>query len=271
LIVTINNNYATAKIALQGAHIFHYQPRDQKPLLWLSELAVFEEGEEVWGGIPICWPWFGVDVSDQGRMIHGFARTQLWTLVEQVDIDEGTTKVVFELRENEATLALFPYRFLLTLTMVISDTLSLTLQTKNVDEQPFEITQAFHTYFDIPSVDNVKIVGLDGVEYLDYTDKVIKKQQGDINIDQEVNRVYHEAPKTLEVVDQMRQILIEQEGSNSTVVWNPWKQSSKEMKYMSNDGYKRMICVETANAFEDKLVIKPNETCHLQATYSIIR
>ena len=39
----VQNQHATAKIALQGAHLFHYQAKDKKPLLWLSEKAYFKK------------------------------------------------------------------------------------------------------------------------------------------------------------------------------------------------------------------------------------
>ena len=35
-----------------------------------------------------------------------------------------------------------------------------------------------------------------------------------------------------------------------------------------NDGYKTMVCVETANALADARVIRPGETHTLQAHYS---
>lgn len=60
-IIEIQNSYATAKIALQGAHIFHYQRIDEEPILWLSKKSKFESGVAIRGGIPICWPWFGIN------------------------------------------------------------------------------------------------------------------------------------------------------------------------------------------------------------------
>jgi len=60
---------------------------------------------------------------------------------------------------------------------------------------------------------------------------------------------------------------IESKGSKSLVVWNPWKEKSKIMKDMCNDGYKTMLCLETANAREDARWIEPLQTHRLDVTY----
>ena len=77
----IQNDHAEAKIALQGAHLFHYKAKNKAPLLWLSEKAYFEEGKAIRGGIPICFPWFGKNKENATLPQHGFARTALWKVV----------------------------------------------------------------------------------------------------------------------------------------------------------------------------------------------
>jgi len=76
----VQNEAASAKIALQGAHIFHYQVKGEKPLLWLSEKSAFEEGIAIRGGIPLCWPRFGN--LEKTLPQHGFARTSMFELIE---------------------------------------------------------------------------------------------------------------------------------------------------------------------------------------------
>ena len=57
----IINDAACAEIALQGAHIFHFAQMGKEPVLWLSDESDFEYGKAIRGGIPICWPSFGMN------------------------------------------------------------------------------------------------------------------------------------------------------------------------------------------------------------------
>ncbi len=53
--IEIDNPLATAKIALQGGHVKHWQPKTEKhPVLWMSSNARHEKGRSIRGGVPIC-------------------------------------------------------------------------------------------------------------------------------------------------------------------------------------------------------------------------
>jgi len=71
----INTAWSRAELYLHGAHLTHFQLKDQPPLLFMSQLSCFKEGAPIRGGIPVIFPWFG---SREGEPTHGFARTQVW-------------------------------------------------------------------------------------------------------------------------------------------------------------------------------------------------
>lgn len=52
--IEVKNSVASAKIALQGAHIFEYKRSNKEDILWLSPISTFEKGVAIRGGIPIC-------------------------------------------------------------------------------------------------------------------------------------------------------------------------------------------------------------------------
>ena len=53
--IEIENRHATAKLALQGGHIMHWQPRHTaEPVLWLSKESRYETGRSIRGGIPLA-------------------------------------------------------------------------------------------------------------------------------------------------------------------------------------------------------------------------
>lgn len=263
--IEIQNKEADAKIALQGAHLFHYKVKDKPSLLWLSKAAYFEEGKAIRGGIPVCFPWFGKNKENPSLPQHGFARTQLWSVVLEEEKDDNTTQICLQLKPNADTVAQWDYLFDVTLDIIIGEALSIALRVTNTDTKPFEISTALHTYFSVSDIETVFIKGLDGRDYYDALDGKNYIQEGDILIQEEVDRVYFHPSESITLFDRDTNIKLQQEGSNSLVVWNPWIEKSKQMNDMTENGYRSMICVETTNAREDSKVLKPNESHVLKA------
>ncbi len=69
------------------------------------------------------------------------------------------------------------------------------------------------------------------------------------------------APDRLTIEDAAlrRRIVIAKQGSLSTVLWNPWIAKSARLGDIADDagadGYRRMVCVETANAGTDVVTL----------------
>lgn len=265
--IEVKNNSAYAKIALNGAQVFHYERVGEKSLLWLSEISDFKEGKSIRGGIPICWPWFG---KPQDKTLqHGFARTLKWTHISTDEIDSNTTQVILKLQHSQESLKLFPYKFELALHVEIGDGLKLKLKTTNLDTKTFEITQALHTYFAVSNIDDVEISGLENKPYLDALIWKNEIQKGVITFDKEVDRVYQKVDNKINIKDKNTTLHVENSGSSSVVVWNPWIDKCQRMSLDKNDmkkeAYKEFVCVESANAFEDFIVLKPDESHTLEA------
>jgi glucose-6-phosphate 1-epimerase len=66
-----------------------------------------------------------------------------------------------------------------------------------------------------------------------------------------------------------RRIRIVKRGSLSTVVWNPWMEKSARLGDMGQDGYRKMVCVETANAGRDQVTLAPGERHLIAAEISV--
>ena len=263
--IEIENKSATAKVALQGGHLFHYQQQGKKPLLWLSKNSHFETGKAIRGGIPICWPWFGKHRTDPTLPQHGFARISRFELLESNEPDEKSTELVLQLQSSAETLTLWPYQFQLLLRITIGPTLTVALTTINCDTKSFTITSALHSYFEVSNISHVSVQGLDNREYWDSLTGDTNIQKGSIRISEEVDRVYQQTTDSLLLLDSDRTIKIASEGSSSAVVWNPWKEKSMKMADMQDDAYKTMLCIETANALEDARKLAPGEEHTLKA------
>ncbi len=262
--VEVRNSVATAKIALQGAHLFHYARHGEEALLWVSSASAFKEGEAIRGGVPLCWPWFGMHLSDDSLPQHGFARTVLWEFGETKE-EEEATEVTFLLKSSATTQQWWPYHFELLYRIRVGSELTLELTTRNSDESAFSITQALHTYFKISYISNIHVKGLHNKPYYDALTHIKQVQHGDITVNEEVDRVYQEVKEPIVLIDKQRSITIDNEGSDSVVVWNPWVEKCARMSAMEATSYETMLCIESANAFDDERIIEPHQTHTLRA------
>ncbi|MEA1918388.1 MAG: D-hexose-6-phosphate mutarotase [Campylobacterota bacterium] len=265
----ISNESSTAKIALQGGHIFHYARVNEAPILWLSEISDFEAGKAIRGGIPICWPWFGMSENPELPQ-HGFARTSMWEFISTSEPDARSSEITLRLEHSKASLELWPFRFELLLHVRVSDTLSLELKTINRDDKAFKITQALHSYFQVSHISNVSVKGLDAKPYFDALTQKTSQQIGDVTFDQEVDRVYQDVHQPLILRDRERGIVIETQGSASAIVWNPWIDKCARMSAIQDDAYQRMLCIESANAREDAHLLQAQFSHSLIATIRTI-
>lgn len=270
--VSIANPLGTATIALQGAHVTHFCPQGQAPLIWVSERAHYAPGKAIRGGVPVCWPWFGPHATDATWPAHGIARTALWQVLETCALADGQTFVRLGLPADKANHALWPHPSTVELEVTVGSALTLTLVTRNTGTAPFVLGEALHTYFEISDVAHISVSGLAGGEYLDQVDASARKtQQGPIQFEGEVDRVYLNTSADCLIDDHglQRRIRIASQGSQATVVWNPWVEKSKTMSDMAPDGFRGMVCVETANAAECLVTVPPGTVHRMTATYSI--
>jgi D-hexose-6-phosphate mutarotase len=263
-LVRVETETSLAEIYLHGAHLTHFQRRDEKPLLFLSRAAEFAPGKPIRGGVPVILPWFG---PREGQAAHGFARTQPWNLHETGFADDGFVSLRFRLPETPES-AEWP-RFVAEYEVRIGYTLEMGLKITNLDAQrPLAIETCLHTYFAVSDVAAVEVSGLRGVKYLDTADGLREKTETApaIRFADEVNRVYFDSPETVRIADPgwSRVIEVAKENSLSTVVWNPGSETAKRFTDLADDDYRRMVCVESGNVKQNASQLKPGETASLR-------
>lgn len=269
----VTSPLATAEIALDGAHVTHFQPADGAPLLFLSRSSYFAPGKPIRGGIPICFPWFGPCADRPDLPAHGFARIRCWAAESLAATDSGRVTAIFILKSDEETRALWPHDFIAHLTVDISRQLKLTLEIENTGPEPFQFEEALHTYFAISDVREVAVIGLEGATYLDKTDSLKVRELGSepFRIVSETDRIFP-ANKATCVIDDpwLRcQIVVEKSGSQTTVVWNPWIAKSAAMPDFGDDEWPRMLCIETANTGTDAITLAPGSRHAMSTTISV--
>lgn len=272
-LIHVANHFAEADITLQGAHLLTWTPRGESPVVWLSPQAKFAPGKSVRGGIPVCWPWFGVHATEASYPAHGFARTQMWGLLATSHDDDGT-RLIFELQLNDVARMQWPNPFHLRLVMNVGRELTMELTTRNTGSSPFTIGEALHTYFHVGDIGSVWVTGLENTDYLDKVRNFNRfHQEGDIRVNAEVDRVYVDTTAECVIYDDSlgRSIHVAKTGSLTTVVWNPWVEKCAQMGDMGMEGYRRMICVESANAHDNVVTLQPGGSHTLGVRYWVER
>jgi glucose-6-phosphate 1-epimerase len=268
--VEIENRHATARIALQGAHLLSWQPRDEAPVLWVSDAARFEPGVPIRGGIPICWPWFGPHPSDPAQPQHGFARTAPWQVVAVERLFDDRTRITFRLPDGQGAAA-WPHRTELVYVVTVGRALELDLVTRNAGDQPVLLGQALHTYFRVSDYQGVTVLGLEGCRYLDKVDGLERVQGRPLRLTGRTERVYLESTRdcVIEDPDLGRAVRVTRRNSHSTVVWNPGLDGPSAQAGFGAGGSRSMLCLETANAGSDVVRLEPHAVHLLFARYSV--
>jgi glucose-6-phosphate 1-epimerase len=263
LFLTVKNKFAEADICVYGAQITSFRPHNSKDILWMSSESSFEVGKPIRGGIPVCFPWFGPHKTDSSKPQHGFARLMYWDLVETANTPGGETLVRLELCSSEETKAYWPYDFCAEMTIIVGQTLQVSLKVTNSDDQPFDYTCALHSYYNVSDIENIAITGLLGVNYhsqLEHGEFV--QAIPVIEIKKAETRHYHNTEATCLIEDSVfdRKIRVAKSGSKITTVWNPGKETCATIGDMPNDAYKTFVCVEAVNAFDDAIILSPGDS-----------
>ena len=254
--IKVASEFCDATIFLQGAQITEFTPTGKKPLLWVSQQEDYQEGKGVRGGIPICWPWFGVS-QHEGWPAHGVARTGLWR-AEQVKEEENSIYISLSLPMNQIDEKYWPHKTKLLVEFVLSTSLEVRLTTTNLDNETLNFTQALHTYFPTPAIEETKVDGLQGSKYIEFGEGPFE-QHDLVSFARETDMVYTQAQDTQRIITPDGIIEVSRENSRSCVLWNPWIDKSKRLSNFADDEYHVMLCLEAANVLEDSVELAPGD------------
>jgi glucose-6-phosphate 1-epimerase len=247
---------AEATVLLHGAHIVSWIPAGDQERLYVSPTAEAVEGKAVRGGIPVCFPQF----ARRGPLpAHGLVRTRAWQWVEGAE-RAGSAIGVLRLADDEQTRALWPHRFEVELTLVLSGLrLDVELAVTNTGDTPFEFTAALHSYLLCDDVRRAKLGGLYDVRYLDTVAGAEHRQEIDpFSFAGEIDRIYFDADAPLTLSTAMGRMTVEAEGFPDVVVWNPGPTKAAALPDLPDNDWLRMLCVEAA-AIDRPVTLAPGQ------------
>jgi len=273
ILAKIDNAFATATISLYGGQVVAWQPKSQAtPVLWCSELAQFKPGKAIRAGVPICWPWFGAHPTENKSPSHGYARLSEWELTAVTTTPSGSTELYMTMLDSEHSRSNFGISASLAIRISVGEQLSIELTTTNTGNKAITLTEALHAYFYVSDITQIKISGLNGCDYVDLIDgNTLKTQLGAIEFTEELGRVYVDTTVDCLIEDPLlsRSIRVAKTASQSTVVWNPWRETATKMDDLGATGWTSMVCVESANALENKVSVESGAQHALNVIYSV--
>lgn len=241
---------ARAVVTLHGAHVVSWQPAGgHGEQLYLSPRSGFAAGQAIRGGVPVVFPQF----SDRGPLPrHGFARNRDWQLHSSGALADGGANVVLRLVDDAQTRAVWPHAFGLELQLRLAgQTLAVGLRCTNTDTLPWQCMAALHTYLRVHDSARARVSGLAGRRYWDAVDAQDRTQHAsDLRFPGEIDRVYAGVNDALVLHDSAdgigRSLQVAHSGFADVVVWNPGAQRCASLPDMPPDGYRAMVCIESA-------------------------
>ena len=249
-VVVLANQYGSAEVSLLGAQTIAYRPTGIPPVLYMPRpYDANPAGSEIHGGIPVCWPWFG-RCGEQGSKIHGLVRYAVWS-VKGSEYSEDVTEVTLGISSSAETKKVWPYDFDLELKVTLSMKLTLQLRARNTGKESFLVTEGFHPYLLVRSLDKVSVRGVDGCGF--YDSRELEKGYGRVWTGDYApiapgSKVYTVNRREYVLLDPglKRAIAIVSRGNSKLVVWNPGPDDEQFRAVLGKDGWNRFLCVEPA-------------------------
>ncbi|XP_075500439.1 putative glucose-6-phosphate 1-epimerase isoform X1 [Primulina tabacum] len=260
----------SAEVSLYGGQVTSWKNKRGEELLFVSSKSAYKPPKPIRGGIPLCFPMF----SNNGSLEqHGFARNRFWNIdPSPPPLPTNSSYKTFvdlilspkDLLPNDKTF--WPHSFECRLRVALGPNGELLLTSRirniNTDGKPLTFSFAYHTYFLVSDISEVRVEGLETTDYLDnLQNKERFTEQGDaLTFESEVDKVYLSAPTKIAILDHAKKqtFVIYKEGLPDVAVWNPWDKKAKALGDFGYDEYTRMLCVSPA-AVETPITLKPGE------------
>lgn len=226
-----------------GAHVLDWYPLDmERSVFWNSSMK-YTQHQPIRGGVPICLPWFAQRI---GYVNHGMVRTKTWELTDAT-IGKKQCTILLTYHHDKEDEA-WPHAFDSTLTIVVNESLlQMKLTYKNLTDREVAIAGAFHNYFSVSDVNNVRV---DNVAQTRFFNKITKEfvegENAGLNFTTMIDRIYYNN-STLLIQDTSFQHTLEldKKHMNQWVVWNPGE-NCDQFEDIEPGHHKEFICIEPA-------------------------
>ncbi|KAK8959180.1 hypothetical protein KSP40_PGU008129 [Platanthera guangdongensis] len=164
-------NESFFQVCLYGGQIISWRNERGEELLFTSCKANLKPPKALRGGVSIYFPQFGHYGSLEQ---HGFTRNKMWS----IDCDppalhpndsNGKACLDLLLKPLDAELKSWPhcFEFRLRVSLSMDGDLTVISRVRNINGKPFSFSFAYHTYFSVSDISEVRVEGLETLDYLD--------------------------------------------------------------------------------------------------------
>ncbi len=244
----IESDRASATIALSGATVISYVPEGFGETLFLSKVGDIEPGKAIRGGIPLCWPWFGMNPENAKLPPHGFFRILEWDVQDSLH-DHTATAITLSLHDSEESREYWPHGFSALCRITLKDQLEIDIGITNQSTMAWDLSGAFHPYFLVSDLRNARIhpFPCDTAKDLMSSDAAEKKitSSGTIRFTRETNRVFSfNGPVRLEDPGEDRLVTVCGYSLESVGIWTPWRLKCAAAPDLDENDYSKFLCIE---------------------------
>lgn len=264
-VLVLANKYGSCEVSLFGAQVMQYRPTGQAPVFLNTanfDYALFATGEEVHGGMPVCWPWFGRCGVNKAQG-HGFARYSRWGVAASEYSEElSEVTLCLALTDEHRTRFGWSAPFELELKISLAMKLTCALTCRNTGSEPVAITEGFHPYLRVRNSEAVYVRGVDGCDFVTVADNTPKTFVGDWKLANEYgSKIFTTTKNEFALIDPelKRALTMASHGNSKLVIWNPGPFTAGEYQNLGAEDYRSFVCVEPATLFRDAAyTLEPN-------------
>ncbi|ORX75941.1 galactose mutarotase-like protein [Anaeromyces robustus] len=251
-IIKITTSTASVEIYRFGATLTSWIV-DGEERIFLSKKAVLDGTGPIRGGIPLVFPQFKADLTED-LPFHGFARISNWRLGAIDATSEDRKEISFILTNdevNEEYLKIWPHQFELVYTVTLDGkSLKTNMKITNTGDDKFLFNTLLHTYYNVKDLTKAGVYGLLGNTYIDttpegnYERKVEDRER--VPIVKETDYIYVDVNQNLFKAQTgfENDINIEKYTFQDVIIYNPWIAKSRTLEDLGEEGYPHMLCVE---------------------------
>ena len=247
--IRVQNEQLEAEILLQGAQLMHFAPRGQKPWIFTNNQTPFTPGKEIYGGVPLVFPWFNRLKEHPDAPNHGFARQAIWTVEEnseEVHSPSGrlSNVVVLGLSSEDVeaqglSSPFWNHPFVARMAFALGERLQIRFSLVNRGSEPFRFECAFHPYFAVSDVRRTTVEGAENGIWLSDGAPILSEE---IAFPPFGARLFEHSQGPILIREPERTFRISAtDGWRSSVVWNP----GEAMEDLIESDWPHFVCVES--------------------------
>ena len=253
-LLLIDHPLCQAVFSRQGAQLLHFRPQGERSMLWCSSQWPALSTAPIRGGIPVCWPWFGIHPSEPDWPPHGWARQREWRLLD-AHADESLVQVSWQLDIEDWHVRLDAR---------LGRELEMELSSYHEDDSDCLFSFALQPYWRIGSLRRSVVHGME----LEGGQRPAAPLPNTWTPRGAVKQVlYNTGALVLEDAGWQRRLRIDKNAAAGSVIWHPGSRAVEQVEPGEAD---RFLCIGAAGYRPGGLILAQGERMRLRLKAGLV-